>query len=201
MRVLLGVLRKLLSMLIVMLMLLPIPALAVSDGFQSFTVTGNASVFRLDEADKAVKLADCRITNLRSGSDKWTIPVTDQTADAVQRLFDLIVEGDPYPLTEEQKKQIHPSFSRPDETDDRYVGIDFQSLELDDMSRGTNSLPGGQGLGFLDLRTCENLPEGYPDNLVYIEMHLITNKGKTAQSLCMESQALYDLLEDMLVRE
>lgn len=201
MRVLLGVLRKLLSMLIAMLMLLPIPALTVSDGFQPFTVTGNASVFRLDEADKEVKLADCRITNVRFGSDRWTIPETYQTADSIQHLFDLVIGGDLYPLTKEQKKAIHPSFFWTDDEARKYVSIDFESIELADMSRGTNSLPDGQGLGFLTLYHCEKLPEAYPDNLVYATMFLITNKGKTTHSFCMESQALYDLLEEMLVQE
>jgi hypothetical protein len=201
MRLLLGITRKMLFVLFAVQILLSISSFAASDGFQPFTVTGNAGVFSLDEDNKVVKLADCRITNVRSGSDRWTIPETYQTADSVQHLFDLVIGGDLYPLTKEQKKAIHPSFSWTDDEAGKYVSIDFESIELADMSRGTNSLPDGQGLGFLTLYHCEKLPEAYPDNLVYATMFLITNKGKTTHSFCMESQALYDLLEEMLVQE
>lgn len=197
----LGIARNMLLMLLALQILLPCSAFASADDFQPFTVTGNASVFKMDEENGGVKLADCRITNVCPGSDIWAIPETYQTADAIQRLFDLIIGGTVYPLTKEDKKEINSSSSGADYEVEKNVDIDFESLELDDTSKGTNSLPDGQGNGFLTLRNYENLPEGYPDNLVSITINFVTNKGKTSYSFCMESQALRDLVEEMLVRK
>lgn len=155
-----------------------------------FSVEGNSSRFRVDKKSGSIELADCVVTSLRAHRTMWEIPEEYRNQETIQQIFDLFAQAELVTMTNERLTTL----SRSEWDYYAYAGLAIDFISPKGASEPPIYQKDGQGYGTLRFEPLDSQTDDSLKDIIYVQLHVNTNKGMSSEMYYVRSVDLYDLI-------
>lgn len=161
----------------------------VSDDL-SLKIDGNSSRFRIDEKKGTIELADCIVTSIRAHRTTWEIPEKRGNQEIVQRIFDLFAQAELVMMPKERLTAL----SRSEWDYYAYAGLAIDFVSPKGASEPPIYQKVGQAYGTLRFEPLDAQTDDSLKDIIYVQLHVNTNKGMSSKMYYVRSKELFDLI-------